>query len=127
MHGRLTAVTMRIACGRQMIFSGSRRSDELPEGACCGLRLRPDLFLGALYAFQRPFQQYHGVEYRRLRAAAGLAADHGEWAFARLMFPPGPNDGYRGRFDGDWRLGTVALDAGLSARRSSFFAKPSGA
>src|SRR5690242_3031813 len=21
------------------------------------------------------------------------------------MFPPGPNDGYRGRFDGDWRLG----------------------
>ena len=29
----------------------------------------------------------------------------GEWAFARLMYPPGPNDGYRGRFDGDWRLG----------------------
>ncbi len=28
-----------------------------------------------------------------------------EWAFARLMYPPGPNDGYRGRFDGDWREG----------------------
>ena len=28
-----------------------------------------------------------------------------EWAFARLMYPPGENDGYRGRFDGDWRLG----------------------
>jgi hypothetical protein len=22
------------------------------------------------------------------------------------MFPPGPNDGYRGRFDGDWRQGS---------------------
>ena len=21
------------------------------------------------------------------------------------MYPPGPNDGYRGRFDGDWRQG----------------------
>ena len=28
-----------------------------------------------------------------------------EWAFARLMFPGGPLDGYRGRFDGDWREG----------------------
>jgi hypothetical protein len=28
-----------------------------------------------------------------------------EWTFARLMYPPGENDGYRGRFDGDWRLG----------------------
>ena len=26
-----------------------------------------------------------------------------EWTFARLMYPPGPLDGYRGRFDGDWR------------------------
>jgi len=25
--------------------------------------------------------------------------------FARLMFPPGANDGYRGRFDGDYHLG----------------------
>ena len=28
-----------------------------------------------------------------------------EWTFARLMFPPGPLDGYAGRFDGDWRQG----------------------
>ena len=28
-----------------------------------------------------------------------------EWTFARLMYPPGPLDGYRGRFDGDWRQG----------------------
>ena len=28
-----------------------------------------------------------------------------EWAFARLMFPPGHNDGYRGRFDGDFCQG----------------------
>ncbi len=27
-----------------------------------------------------------------------------EWTFARLMFPPGPNDGYRGR-GGDWHFG----------------------
>ncbi len=28
-----------------------------------------------------------------------------EFAFARMMYPPGWNDGYRGRFDGDWRQG----------------------
>src|SRR6266404_8585742 len=28
-----------------------------------------------------------------------------EFAFARMMYPPGWNDGYRGRFDGDWRRG----------------------
>ena len=30
-----------------------------------------------------------------------------EWSFARLMYPPGPLDGYRGRFDGDWRQGCL--------------------
>ncbi len=29
----------------------------------------------------------------------------GEWTFARLMFPPGPLDGYAGRFDGPWQEG----------------------
>src|SRR5262249_58031289 len=28
-----------------------------------------------------------------------------EWTFARLMYPPGPLDGYRGRFDGPWQEG----------------------
>ena len=58
---------------------------------------------GALYA-QHPFQQYPGVEYPRFELPAGWE-EKTEWAFARLMYPPGPNDGYRGRFDGDWRLG----------------------
>ncbi len=59
---------------------------------------------GVLYA-QRPFREYPSVEYGE---SVPLPADYqqpGEWAFARLMYPPGPLDGYRGRFDGDWRKG----------------------
>lgn len=66
--------------------------------------------IGCLYAAQRnlpsPFREYDGVEYGigelPLPPDAGKPA---EWTFARLMFPPGPLDGYRGRFDGDWRQG----------------------
>ena len=61
-------------------------------------------FLGAMYAFQRPFYQLKGVEYRAFELPDDWQ-QKGEWAFARLMFPGGPNDGYRGRFDGDFRLG----------------------
>jgi len=61
-------------------------------------------FLGTLIAFQRPFRQYMGVEYRAFVVPDDYK-DKTEWVFARLMFPPGPNDGYRGRFDGDWRQG----------------------
>jgi hypothetical protein len=65
----------------------------------CGL-----LAVSALYAFQRPFRQYPGVEYFRFELTPDWQ-DKSEWAFARLMFPPGPLDGYRGRFNGDWRQG----------------------
>jgi len=65
----------------------------------CGIGL-----LGALYAFQRPFRQYPGVEYSRFEVPPDWE-EKTEWAFARLMFPGGANDGYRGRFDGDFRLG----------------------
>ena len=66
----------------------------------CGLTV-----LGALYAFQHPFRQFNGVEY-------GIGdipmppdwQEKTEWAFARLMFPPGPLNGYRGR-DLDWHVG----------------------
>jgi len=58
----------------------------------------------ALYAFQRPFRQYPGVEYFRFELTPDWQ-EKSEWAFARLMYPPGPLDGYRGRFDGDWRRG----------------------
>jgi hypothetical protein len=57
-----------------------------------------------LYAFQKPFYQLRGVEYRAFELPQDWQ-QKGEWAFARLMFPGGPNDGYRGRFDGDFRLG----------------------
>jgi hypothetical protein len=56
-----------------------------------------------LYAFQRPFKQYPGIEHPE----EPLPPDwnkKAEWAFARLMFPPGPNNGYEGR-DADWHLG----------------------
>ncbi|HUS05891.1 MAG TPA: DUF4159 domain-containing protein [Bryobacteraceae bacterium] len=61
-------------------------------------------FFGALCAFQRPFRQFPGVEYSHFETPPD-AQEKTEWAFARLMFPPGENDGYRGRFDGDWRKG----------------------
>src|ERR1700732_502866 len=60
--------------------------------------------MGALCAFQRPFRQYPSVEYGYYPIPQDWQ-EKTEWAFARLMFPPGPNDGYRGRFDGDWRKG----------------------
>src|ERR1019366_8279988 len=66
----------------------------------CGLTV-----LGALYAFQRPFRPFNGVEY----AIGDIPMppdwqEKTEWAFARLMFPPGPLNGYRGR-DLDWHVG----------------------
>jgi hypothetical protein len=60
--------------------------------------------LGALFAFQRPFRQYQGVEYEEFELPPDYQ-EKTEWVFARLMYPPGANDGYRGRFDGDWREG----------------------
>jgi len=61
-------------------------------------------FLGVVYAFQRPFRQFHGVEYYNFELTPDWQVS-GEWTFGRLMFPPGPNDGYAGRFDGDFRQG----------------------
>jgi hypothetical protein len=58
----------------------------------------------ALYAFQFPFRQFPGVEYEGFQLTPDWE-EKTEFAFARLMFPPGENDGYRGRFDGDWRKG----------------------
>ena len=60
--------------------------------------------LTTLQAFQRPFRAYPGVEYQDVPLPPDYK-EKAEWAFARLMYPPGWNDGYRGRFDGDWRLG----------------------
>jgi len=69
----------------------------------CALVLFSGLY-GAVYAFQRPFREYPSVEYG-FQPLPPDWKETTEFAFARLMFPPGPNDGYRGRFDGDWRKG----------------------
>jgi len=60
--------------------------------------------VGVLYGFQRPFREYPSIEYGLVPRPPDWQ-EKTEWAFARLMYPPGPNDGYRGRFDGDWRKG----------------------
>jgi hypothetical protein len=59
---------------------------------------------GALAAYQKPFRQYPGVEYFQFEVPADYQ-EKTEFAFARLMFPPGPLDGYYPRFQGDWRKG----------------------
>jgi len=62
------------------------------------------LFLSSLYAFQKPFRQYPGVEYYSFETPADYK-EPGEFIFARMMFPSGANDGYYPRFQGDWRQG----------------------
>ena len=63
--------------------------------------------LGSLFAFQRPFREFPGVEYSL--GSIPLPADcrdKAEWAFARLMFPGGGrDDGYYPRFQGDYHYG----------------------
>ena len=66
--------------------------------AVCGM-----LCLSAVFAFQRPFRQFPGMEYFTFELTPDWQ-ESTEWVFARLMFPPGPLNGYRGR-DGDWHTG----------------------
>src|SRR5215472_2711468 len=70
---------------------------------------------GSLLAFQRPFREFPGVEYRL--GDIPLPTDYQEkteWAFARLMYPPAPGGRYgrgygygrfRGYGRGDWTQG----------------------
>ncbi len=60
--------------------------------------------LGTVMAFQKPFRQYPGVEYYKFETPPDYK-EEGEFAFARMMFPGGRNDGYYPRFQGDWRQG----------------------
>jgi hypothetical protein len=62
------------------------------------------LMVSAAFALQRPFRQYHGVEYYNFELPENWN-QNAEFAFARLMYPPGPLDGYYPRFQGDWRQG----------------------
>src|SRR5271167_3985725 len=63
------------------------------------------VLVGVAYAYQAPFREYPSVEYGDSTPLPPDWREKTEFAFARLMYPPGPNDGYRGRFDGDWRRG----------------------
>jgi len=60
--------------------------------------------IGAIFA-QKTFRQYPSVEYGEEVPIPMDWDQPAEWVFARLMFPPGPLDGYRGRFDGPWQEG----------------------
>lgn len=82
---------------------GARRVRVSYRSAACSLVCLVGC-IGTVYAFQKPFRQYPGVEYYRFETPPD-ANEKTEFAFARLMFPGGWNDGYRGRFDGDWRQG----------------------
>ncbi len=68
-------------------------------------------FLGTGYALDRslprPFREYPGIEYRlgSIPLPPGSQAKT-EWAFARLMYPPGWNNGYAGRDNPDWQAGS---------------------
>lgn len=62
------------------------------------------VFYGVSYA-QRPFRQYPSVQYGLSLPLPPGYNRPAEWTFARLMFPGGPLDGYRGRFDGPWQEG----------------------
>ena len=68
------------------------------------------VFLGTAYgidkALPRRFREMPGIEYQL--GSIPLPPDYQEqteWAFARLMFPPGWNNGYAGRDNPDWKAG----------------------
>ena len=72
----------------------------------CALALAGATFT-TLYAFQRPFRQYPGVEYDNFPLPQDCR-EQTEWAFARLMYPStrrGIGGGYGFRGNGDWREG----------------------
>jgi hypothetical protein len=53
---------------------------------------------------RKPYREYPSIEYGTMPLPADWQRQ-GEWAFARLMYPQGPNDGYGWRDSGDWRQG----------------------
>ena len=60
--------------------------------------------LGALYAFQRPFREFPGVEYENYPLPPDYK-EPGEWAFARLMYPPVGRLHGGFEFYGTWKEG----------------------
>src|SRR5579871_3198395 len=62
------------------------------------------IFCGALFAFQKPFRQYPGIEYDDFPLPKDWN-EKTEFMFARLMYPPGPRGGFRGYQSADWAHG----------------------
>ena len=62
------------------------------------------ILFAAYCAAQKPFKEYPSIEYGTEPIPADWQTP-GEWTFARMMYPQGPNDGYGYRDSGDWRLG----------------------
>ncbi len=60
------------------------------------------LFLGGLYAFQRPFRQFPGVEYENFPLPSDWN-EPSEWVFARLMYPW---NGWGFHYGDDWTKGS---------------------
>jgi hypothetical protein len=71
--------------------------------------------LTALYAFQRPFREFPGVEYNDFPLPAD-AYEKTEWAFARLMYPPSPYGRFGRGYGRDFglRFGGTAWTQGNS-------------
>jgi len=62
--------------------------------------------LGTLCAFQRPFREFPGIEYRLGEIQLPLDyQEKTEWTFARLMYPLAPGGRGFGRFGGYGRTG----------------------
>ena len=61
--------------------------------------------LTSVYAFQRPFREYPGLEYNNFPLPPDWN-EKTEWAFARLMYPTAPGGrGFGRRGGGDWKMG----------------------
>ena len=60
------------------------------------------LLIGALFALQRPWREYPGVEYENFPIPPDYR-ERTEWVFARLMYPAIPGRGFRS--NPDWKHG----------------------
>ena len=71
--------------------------------------------LGTVYAFQLPFREYPGVEYRLGEIPLPPDAhEKTEWAFARLMYPPAPGGRYGRGYGFGWGYGGSVWTEGNS-------------
>ena len=68
-------------------------------------------FLSALYALQRPFREYPGVEYGSFPLPPDWQEET-EWVFARLMYPSAPTARFVRRYNrhgvADWTQGSTS-------------------